>query len=127
GATQVPERRYPDNRIGIGGGDPNGEIGFIQIRYKQPGQSRSELIQQPLTNAATGPVGAQPPEATRWALAVAAFGQKLRNDPWMAADYGWDQIVEQAQGARGDDPYGDRAEFVQLVRAAKDLPPSRTP
>ncbi|WP_201463166.1 vWA domain-containing protein [Brevundimonas aurantiaca] len=127
GATQVPERRYPDNRIGIGGGDPNGEIGFIQIRYKQPGQSRSELIQQPLTNAATGPVGAQPPEATRWALAVAAFGQKLRDDPWMAADYGWDQIVEQAQGARGDDPYGDRAEFVQLVRAAKDLPPSRTP
>lgn len=127
GATQVPERRYPDNRIGIGGGDPNGEIGFIQIRYKQPGQSRSELIQQPLTNAATGPVGAQPPEATRWALAVAAFGQKLRDDPWMAADYGWDQIVEQAQGARGDDPYGDRAEFVQLVRAAKDLPPARTP
>ena len=127
GPTQIAERRYPDNRIGVGGGDPNGEIGFVQVRYKQPGQSRSELIQQPLTNRASGPVSAQPPEATRWALAVAAFGQKLRGDPWMAADYGWDRIVEQAQGARGDDPYGDRAEFVQLVRAAGTLPPQRTP
>lgn len=69
GPTQIPERRYPDNRIGVGGGDPNGEIGFIQVRYKQPGQSRSELIQQPLANRAASPVGAQPPEATRWAIA----------------------------------------------------------
>ncbi|VXB03376.1 von Willebrand factor type A domain-containing protein [Brevundimonas sp. G8] len=127
GPTQVPERRYPDNRIGVGGGDPNGEIGFVQVRYKQPGQSRSDLIQQPLTNRASGPVGAQPPEATRWAIAVAGFGQKLRGDPWMAADYGWDRIVDQAQGARGEDPYGDRAEFVQMVRAAQGLPPTRTP
>ena len=127
GPAQIGERRYPDNRIGVGGGDPNGEIGFIQVRYKQPGQSRSDLIQQPLTNRTTGPVSAQPPEATRWALAVAAFGQKLRGDPWMAGDYGWDRILDQAQGARGDDPYGDRAEFVQLVRAAETLPPRRTP
>ena len=127
GPTQVPERRYPDNRIGVGGGDPNGEIGFVQVRYKQPGQDRSELIQQPLTNRASGPAGAQPPEATRWAIAVAGFGQKLRGDPWMAADYGWDRIVDQAQGARGEDPYGDRAEFVQMVRAAESLPAQRTP
>ncbi|KQR61077.1 von Willebrand factor type A domain-containing protein [Brevundimonas sp. Leaf168] len=127
GPTQIPDRRYPDNRIGVGGGDPNGEIGFIQVRYKQPGQSRSDLIQQPLTNRAGGSVSAQPPEATRWAIAVAGFGQKLRGDPWMTADYGWDRIIDQAQGARGEDPYGDRAEFVQLVRAAQGLPPMRTP
>lgn len=122
GPTQVPERRYADNRVGVGGGDPGGEIGFVQVRYKQPGQDRSDLIQQPLTAS-----GDQPSEATRWAIAVAAFGQKLRNDPWMGADYGWDQVLEQAQGARGEDPYGDRAEFVQLVRAAQGLPERRTP
>ncbi len=127
GPTQIPDRRYPDNRIGVGGGDPNGEIGFIQVRYKQPGQSRSDLIQQPLTNRAGGSVSAQPPEATRWAIAVAGFGQKLRGDPWMTVDYGWDRIIDQAQGARGEDPYGDRAEFVQLVRAAQGLAPTRTP
>jgi Ca-activated chloride channel homolog len=98
GPTQIPERRYPDNRIGVGGGDPGGEIGFIQVRYKQPGGDRSELIQQPLTRISRN---APPPEATRWALAVAAFGQKLRDDPWMASDYGWDQILDLAQGAQG--------------------------
>ena len=123
GPTQVPERRYPDNRIGVGGGDPNGEVGFVQIRYKQPGVERSELIQQPIVSTDSG----QPPEATRWAMAVAAFGQKLRGDPWMASDYGWDQVLALAQGARGDDAYGDRAEFVQMVRAAEGLPERREP
>uniref|UniRef100_UPI0025C23D2E vWA domain-containing protein n=1 Tax=Brevundimonas sp. TaxID=1871086 RepID=UPI0025C23D2E len=127
GPTQIPDRRYADNRVGVGGGDPNGEIGFIQVRYKQPGASTSELIQQPLTNRASGGVSAQPPEALRWAIAVAAFGQKLRNDPWMNQAYGWDQIIEQAQGARGSDPFSERAEFVQLVRAAQTLPERRTP
>ena len=127
GPTQIPERRYPDNRAPVGGGDPNGEIGFIQVRYKQPGAARSELIQQVLANPAASRVSAQPPEATRWAIAVAAFGQKLRGDPWMGADYGWTQVLDQAQGARGDDPYGERAEFVQLVRAAQTLPERREP
>jgi Ca-activated chloride channel family protein len=45
----------------------------------------------------------------------------------MTADYGWDRIIDQGQGARGEDPYGDRAEFVQLVRAAEGLAPMRTP
>ncbi|CAM2856061.1 VWA domain-containing protein [Brevundimonas diminuta] len=124
GPTQIPERRYADNRIATGGGDPNGELGFIQVRYKQPGQQRSELIQQPLTDRSRTDA---PPEATRWALAVAAFGQKLRGDPWMAPDYGWDRVLDLAQGARGDDPYGERAEFVQLVRAAQSLPERREP
>ena len=127
GPTQIPERRYPDNRATTGGGDPDGEIGFIQIRYKQPGAARSDLIQQVLANPADGRVSAQPPEATRWAIAVAAFAQKLRGDPWISADYGWDAILDQAQGARGEDLYGDRAEFVQMVRAAQTLPERREP
>ncbi len=94
------------------------------MRYKQPGQDRSELIQQPLTDRS--PAHA-PPEATRLALAVAAFSQKLRGDPWMAPDYGWDRVLDLAQGARGADPYGERAEFVQLVRAAQSLPERREP
>lgn len=127
GPSQIPERRYDPNRIGVGGGDRSGELGFVQVRYKRPGESSSRLIQQVVANRASGPVSAQPPESTRWALAVAAFGQKLRGDPWMPADYGWNAILEQAQGARGEDPYGERAEFVQLVRAASELPVARTP
>ncbi|HRO32131.1 MAG TPA: VWA domain-containing protein [Brevundimonas sp.] len=124
GPTQVPDRRYESARPQAAPGARGNELGFVQIRYKLPGQPTSDLIQQPIRypGAAT-----RSGEATRWALAVAAFGQKLRGDPWMTADYGWDRILDQAQGARGDDPFGDRAEFVQLVRAASALPERRTP
>lgn len=131
GPSQVPERRYeanrPDNSLGVGGGDPNGEVGFVQVRYKLPGQRDSRLIQRVVSNGGAGRVSAQPPESTRWALAVAAFGQKLRNDPWLGDGYGWDDILEQAQGARGDDPYGERADFVQLIRAAAGMPVQTRP
>jgi Ca-activated chloride channel family protein len=58
------------------------------------------------------------PESTRFALAVAAYGQKLRGDPWLGADFGWDEIVDLAKGAKGEDEFGLRAGFVKLVRAA---------
>ncbi len=125
--SQIPERRYEGNRPAPTAGDPSGEIGFVQIRYKAPGEDRSRLIQTALANRTGGPVSAQPPESTRWALAVAAFGQKLRADPWMGADFAWSDILNTAQGARGDDPFGDRAAFVQLVRAAETLPARSEP
>jgi Ca-activated chloride channel family protein len=127
GPSQIPDRRYDQNRIGVGGGDPTGEIGFVQVRYKLPGEADSRLIQRVVSNSGQPSGSVQPPESTRWALAVAAFGQRLRGDPWMPADYGWNQILEQAQGARGNDPYGDRAEFVQMIRAAQGLPARATP
>ena len=88
--------------------------------------SRSWRSIRPIRNAGSA-ASAQPPEVTRWALAVAAFGQKLRDDPWMEAGYGWDAVLNQAQGARGDDPYGERAAFVQMVRAAQGLPAQTRP
>ena len=127
GPSQIPERRYDPNRIGVGGGDPEGEIGFVQMRYKLPGERDSRLMQQVVSNSRNGPVSSVPPESTRWALAVAAFGQKLRNDPWLGDGFDWNAVLEQAQGARGDDPYGERAEFVQMIRAAEALPAGRQP
>jgi Ca-activated chloride channel family protein len=53
-------------------------------------------------------------------VAVAGFGQKLRRDPRLSDAYGWNDIVSLAQAGRGADPFGERAEFVQLVRAAED-------
>ena len=33
--------------------------------------------------------------------------------------FGYDDVLRIASAARGDDPYGYRSEFLQLVRAAK--------
>ena len=64
------------------------------------------------------------PTEQRFAAAVAAFGQRLRNDK-SVEDMGYAAIAELANGARGDDPEDYRAEFVRLVRMAETLEATR--
>jgi len=99
---------------------PAGELAYLKIRYKLPGQPSSRLIERPIGRADLKPSLQAAPEPTRWAVAVAGFGQKLKQDPRLSDAFGWRDIVSLAQGGRGDDPFGERAEFVQLVRAAAD-------
>ena len=95
----------------------------MKVRYKLPGGAVSNLIERPIGARDAYPTVQAAPEATRWALAVAAFGQMLKADPRVDAGYDWSDVSALAQGARGDDPYGIRAEFVQLVRAAGESQP----
>jgi Ca-activated chloride channel family protein len=96
------------------------ELAYLKVRYKLPGRDASKLIERPIGAADTYDSVRSAPEPVRWALAVAGFGQKLRHDPWVSDSFGWSEIGGLAQGARGDDPFGLRAEFVQLVRAARE-------
>ncbi len=99
---------------------PGRELAYLKIRYKLPGQTESRLMERAIAASDTLVDLKAAPEPVRFAVAVAAFGQKLRGDPWMSADLTWDRIADLAQSARGEDPFGQRAEFVQLVRAARD-------
>ncbi|WP_240609531.1 vWA domain-containing protein [Phenylobacterium deserti] len=114
--ASVDPLRYGQARPPAGGGA--GELAFLKIRYKLPGQPASRLLERPISSADAFPTLANAPESTRWAVAVADFGQKLKNDPRLGSSFDWPDIVEVAQTARGQDPFGQRAEFVQLVRAA---------
>lgn len=98
--------------------DKGGELAFLKIRYKLPGEGTSHLMTRPITDADGVASVDKAPEATRWAVAVAAYGQRLRGDTYMQSGYDWDSILALAQGARGEDAFGIRAEFVKLVRAA---------
>ncbi|MBP8285012.1 MAG: DUF3520 domain-containing protein, partial [Chromatiaceae bacterium] len=75
-----------------------------------------------VTQALTVPSG-QPAasERLRFAAAVAAFGQYLRGGATLngltLAD-----IITLANGAKGEDASGYRAEFIGLVRLAQALP-----
>ncbi len=60
----------------------------------------------------------QAPESARFAAAVASFGEYLRNAAQMG-DVKLEGIIDLANAAKGADPYGYRAEFVSLVRAAQ--------
>jgi Ca-activated chloride channel family protein len=100
-------------------GATDGELAYLKLRYKLPGGATSRLMERAIGDA-DRVAGDGVPEATRWALAVAAYGQKLRGDAYLAPDFGWTDVLPLAQGARGEDPFGLRAEFVRLVRAAPD-------
>jgi Ca-activated chloride channel family protein len=50
--------------------------------------------------------------------AVAGFAQLLRGCPHTGS-LTYDDVIEEAQAARGDDRFGCRAEFVELVRRAR--------
>lgn len=100
---------------------PTGELAFLKVRYKIPGGTTSKLIERPIGPRDSYARLASAPEATRFAIAVAAYGQKLRGDPWVGDSFDWPAVTALAQGARGDDPQGLRAEFVQLTKAARDV------
>lgn len=116
-ARLIDSRRYAQERSNTA--DLNGELAFLRLRYKPPGEDESKLIEQPITDADVTDRIQDAPQSTRFATAVAAYGQLLRGDPYLTNGYDWDQVIALAQSARGDDPFGYRAEFVQLARLAK--------
>jgi Ca-activated chloride channel family protein len=99
------------------GGD---ELCFVKLRYKLPGQSTSRLTEHAVHAAsARKSIGAAPDEQ-RFAVAVAAFAQRLRAEKEVS-DFSYAQIADLANSARGADTQGYRAEFVRLVRMAESL------
>ncbi|TGV71869.1 DUF3520 domain-containing protein, partial [Mesorhizobium sp. M00.F.Ca.ET.149.01.1.1] len=93
---------------------------FVKIRYKLPNENVSKLITTAVT--ATNEVKSFDAAGVdqRFSVAVAAFGQKLRDED-QTANFGYDRIAEIANAARGADPFGYRAEFLSLVRLAASL------
>jgi Ca-activated chloride channel family protein len=65
------------------------------------------------------------PVDARFATAVAAYGEILRGGRH-TAKFTFDDVLRVATAARGDDPFGYRSEFLQLVRAAKTASAMRT-
>nr|WP_082128018.1 VWA domain-containing protein [Hoeflea sp. IMCC20628] len=96
------------------------EYAFLKMRAKTPGEAQSELTEVPVTRENEISDFGAAPEDVRFSIAVAAFGQKLRKVD-AVSPYGYDAIEKIASEARGDDPFGYRSEFLQLVRLAQGL------
>jgi Ca-activated chloride channel family protein len=101
-------------------GDPQGEYAFVKIRYKLPNENTSRLVTQPVTDANAVDDLAKASDDVRFGIAVSAFGQKLRDED-ATANYPVADIEKLADGAKGTDAFGYRAEFLKLVRLAKGL------
>ncbi|MDJ0946152.1 MAG: VWA domain-containing protein [Kiloniellales bacterium] len=96
------------------------EYAFLKIRYKLPDQDTSSLITTPITIDLESELDAPDTRAreARFATAVAGFGQLLKGGTYTGS-FGYDEVIALAQGARGEDPFGYRAEFLNLVRLAR--------
>lgn len=94
------------------------EYAYLKIRYKLPQAKTSTLMAQPITPKNEVADISQAPESARFAVAVASFGEYLRNSAQMG-DMTLEGIIDLANAAKGPDPYGYRAEFVSLVRSAE--------
>ena len=96
---------------------PADEIGFLKMRYKAPDGGVSKLIETPITKALAVDSLDKASVDSRWAAAVAAFGQKLKGSNY--GDMSYADIKALAQAARGPDENGYRAEFMQLLNSAE--------
>ena len=94
------------------------EYAYVNIRYKPVGKSASTLLSVPV------PVGSRPLAQSstdmRFATAVASYGQQLRGGR-QTGNFGWKDTLALAKVAQGQDPFGLRAEFVELVETAASL------
>ncbi len=118
-AQQISPLRYqnlPQNNIE--NNMATAEYAFLKIRYKQPKEEISQLIEFPIHKADEREDIEQTTDDVRFATAVAAFAQLLRNDVFMK-DFSYDDVIQLAKDARGDDEFGYRSEFLNLVRLAK--------
>ncbi|WP_339478534.1 VWA domain-containing protein [Pseudomonas fluorescens] len=95
--------------------EKNGELAMLRVRYQQSEGGKSLLIERPITNLVV-PAS----EDLRFAAAVAAFSQQLKDGRY-TGDFSLKDTEALARGARGDDRFGLRNEFVQLVELAQSL------
>ena len=96
------------------------EYAFVKIRYKLPDEDTSTLITRPVGAMDEAQSLEDSSTETRFVASVAAFGQMLRGGTRLG-EYSYDDVIALAHGAKGDDAFGYRAEFVNLVRLAKSL------
>ncbi|MBS1910570.1 MAG: von Willebrand factor type A domain-containing protein [Bacteroidetes bacterium] len=89
-----------------------GELLDIRLRYKRPDDSASRLLEHPVAVAIVEPASTS--DNFRFASAVAEFGLLLRDSKYKG-EASLNHVLAAARGAAGDDVFGYRAEFVDLV------------
>ncbi len=90
------------------------ELLTVKFRYKKPDGDKSLLIVHPLVDSNIALAKAS--DNFRWAASVAAFGMLLRESEYVK-HYSFEEVIKLAQGARGEDEEGYRAEFVKMAKA----------
>ncbi|WAL79951.1 vWA domain-containing protein [Shewanella sp. DAU305] len=93
------------------------EIAFLKLRYKLPEQTQSQLLSYPIRLDQNVKLLEQASDDFRFAAAVAGLGQLLNGSHYLH-QFDYTKLSLLARSALGDDPFGYRHEFVQLMETA---------
>jgi Ca-activated chloride channel homolog len=115
GANRLPALRYGNDAV-VPAADPK-ELAHLRLRYKLPGADNSRLIETPILRSS---LTTQPSQSLRFASAVAAYADLLRGGTHVEK-WDWNDVAEAARAAQGEDRYGLRREFVELVGKAHQI------
>jgi Ca-activated chloride channel family protein len=96
------------------------EMALLRLRYKKPKEDNSQLIETPVSKTQLIANLAQTSSRYRFAASVAAFGQILRGGDFTQT-FALDDVMELARQSRGNDAWGYRSEFLNMVNLAKSL------
>ncbi|MBL8638343.1 MAG: VWA domain-containing protein [Alphaproteobacteria bacterium] len=119
GAKAIDDSRYAPKpqAEALPAAQTSQELGFLKIRYKLPNESTSKLITTPITPDLEN-VPADLARETGWAEAVAGFAQLLKGGKY-TGHLTYDDVLKLAEANKGEDKFGYRAEFINLVYKAK--------
>ena len=101
----------PDNGFG------EDEFLVLKMRYKEPDEDISKYMDTLMTSAN---IKSEMSQNMGFASAVAEFGMLLR-DSKFKADSSYDSVLTRAQANIGEDKFGYRGEFLEIVERAKSL------
>jgi Ca-activated chloride channel family protein len=118
GGERLEAMRYADKKVKP---SKNGkELAFLRLRYKTNPNENSQLLETPLLKSYISRNLEKTSNNFRFAAAVAGFGQLLRGGQY-TENFSYDDVKRLAQGARGEDKFGYRAGFLNLIDLAKSL------
>ena len=93
------------------------EIALLRLRYKQPGNEQSQLIEKPMLRSG---VSAKPSNRMKLAASLAAYADLLRGGK-NSGQFKWNDVRQLAASVSLPDSWGYRAEFIGLIDQASRL------
>ena len=100
--------------------DYQDELATLRIRYKEPEENKSKLIEQFIKTSDIEKQLANTSDRYRFSASVAGFGQLLRGGKY-TENFSYENILDLARKSRGKDNFGYRGEFISLVNLTKSL------
>lgn len=122
---QIDPLRYTSAQAETNKAERLAELAYVRLRYKQANAASSIEVSQPIRAEQSLSALDQASANLRFAASVAGFGALLRGGKY-SAEWDYDDALNLARSARGNDPHGYRGEFIRLVELAQSLDENRS-